>query len=68
MIIDLEKIVNGLVASFIGGWWSWITFGHLKLKKDMDAAHRKLRGEKNVANNNRTSNYEGNNTKFTEID
>lgn len=54
MIIDLEKIVNGLVASFIGGWWSWITFGHLKLKKDMDAAHRKLRSKQNVANNTTT--------------
>lgn len=43
MLIDLEKIVNGLVASFIGGWWSWVTFNLLKARRDIDAAHRNIR-------------------------
>jgi hypothetical protein len=55
MALDLEKIADNLVASFIGGWWTWVTFGFLKMKRDLDAAHRKLRSNENVVANPTTS-------------
>ena len=48
MPLDLEKIADNLVASFIGGWFTWVTFGVIKMKRDLDAAHRKLRSKENV--------------------
>ena len=48
MTLDLTNIADNLVASFIGGWWTWVTFGFLRTKKDLDAAHKKLRSLENV--------------------
>ena len=51
MTLDLTNIADNLVASFIGGWWTWVTFGFLRTKKDLDAAHKKLRSLENVVAN-----------------
>lgn len=56
MALDLTNIADNLVASFIGGWWTWVTFGFLRTKKDLDAAHKKLRSLENVVASNAKSN------------
>ena len=43
MTIDLQKIADNLVVAFVGGWFTWVTFGLLKAKRDLDFAHRHLR-------------------------
>jgi hypothetical protein len=56
MTLDLTNIADNLVASFIGGWWTWVTFGFLRTKKDLDAAHKKLRSLENVVASNAKNN------------
>lgn len=68
MSLDLTNIADNLVASFIGGWWTWVTFGFLRTKKDLDAAHKKLRSLENVVANTSTSMGSDSNTDASTTD
>ena len=68
MTLDLTNIADNLVASFIGGWWTWVTFGFPRTKKDLDAAHKKLRSLENVVANTSTSMGSDSNTDTSTTD
>lgn len=42
--LDTDKIANSLVILFVGGGITWLFGSVLKLRKDMNHAHRKIRG------------------------
>ena len=46
--LDLQKIADNLVVAFLGGWWTWVTFGILRAKRDLNGAHRNIRKLANV--------------------
>lgn len=43
-LLNAQTIANSLVIMGFGGWVMWVTRGLTQNRKDIDAAHRKLRG------------------------